>query len=75
MPDSDRSQRLKDAVRLTTARIAQRYDVVTRTVERWERDQRLGFPQPLKINGRKYWSLDAIEAWERQRAAGLEPAA
>jgi hypothetical protein len=65
--DSERLQ----ARRLTTARVAERFDVVSRTVERWERDRRLGFPQPLKIHGRKYWKLSDLEDWERTRAAGL----
>jgi hypothetical protein len=66
---------LQEARRLTTERVAERFDVVARTVERWERDRRLGFPQPLKIHGRKYWKLADIENWERARAAGLAPAA
>jgi hypothetical protein len=57
-------------VRLPTSRVAERFNVVPRTVERWQLDPRLGFPRPLIINRRKYWPLSSIEAWERQRAAG-----
>jgi hypothetical protein len=55
---------------LSTSRLAQRYDVTTRTIERWEEDERLGFPEPdLRINKRKYWKLKTLERWERRRAA------
>jgi hypothetical protein len=39
------------------------------TLWRWERDQRLRFPKPLVINGRRYWKLRELEAWERDRMA------
>jgi hypothetical protein len=58
-----------DGCHLSTSRVAQRYDVTTRTVERWEDDERLDFPEPdLRINQRKYWKLKTLQRWERQRA-------
>jgi hypothetical protein len=58
-----------DGRHLSTARVAFRYDITTRTVERWEDDERLDFPQPdLRINSRKYWKLKTLERWERRRA-------
>ena len=62
-------------VRLPTTQVANRYGVSTRSVERWQRDSKLDFPKPILINNRKYWPLSSIEAWERKRAAGLEPQA
>ena len=54
---------------LSTARVAQRYDVTTRTIERWEEDERLDFPEPdLRINSRKYWKVTTLVRWERRRA-------
>jgi predicted DNA-binding transcriptional regulator AlpA len=38
------------------------------TLWRWERDEKLGFPRPTEINGRKYYDLAEVEAWERERA-------
>jgi hypothetical protein len=61
---------------LSTARVAQRYDVTTRTIERWEEDERerLDFPEPdLRINNRKYWKLKTLERWERRRATSPNP--
>jgi hypothetical protein len=58
-----------DGRHLSTSRVAQRYDVTTRTVERWEDDERLDFPEPdLRINKRKYWKLKTLQRWERRRA-------
>jgi hypothetical protein len=57
-----------NSVRLPTVQVAKRFGVVPRTIERWQQDDRLGFPKPLTINLRKYWSLEDLEKWERRRA-------
>jgi len=49
----------------------ERYGTCNRTVERWERDERyrdLGFPQPVRINNRKYDDVDALDEWDKQMA-------
>jgi hypothetical protein len=56
-------------LKLPTVKVAQRYGVTTRSIERWEEDQELRFPRPLVINRRKYWALVDLETWERRRAA------
>jgi hypothetical protein len=56
-------------IRLPTVKVAQRYGVVSRTIERWAENPRLNFPPSLVVNGRKYWTIEALEAWERDRAA------
>jgi hypothetical protein len=38
------------------------------TLWRWERDDKLGFPNALEINGRKYYDLSQIERFERTQA-------
>jgi hypothetical protein len=55
--------------RLPTVQVAKRYNVVVRTIERWERDPNLSFPKPLVVNKRKYWRLEELERWERSRAS------
>jgi hypothetical protein len=53
--------------RLPTMKVAQRYGVSQRTLERWEDDTELQFPKPVVIiHRRKYWSLRDLEVWERQ---------
>lgn len=55
--------------RFTTRAVAKRNDVGPRTVERWERDPRLGFPKPTYVRGRKYWDETDLIVWERNMAA------
>jgi hypothetical protein len=54
---------------LSKAGLAHRYNVTTRTVDRWKENSKLGFPPPdLVINKREYRKVATIEAWERRRA-------
>ena len=53
---------------LTGPRVQERYGVSQMTIWRWERDQKLGFPQPTRIARHKYWKLTDLEAWERAQA-------
>ncbi|PWE52761.1 helix-turn-helix domain-containing protein [Metarhizobium album] len=55
---------------LNTNSICQRYDITKMTVWRWERDEKLKFPQPMVVNGRKLYRQEDIEAWERSRMGG-----
>jgi len=48
-------------------------DISEMTLWRWEHDTRLAFPRAVTINGRKYYDLAEIEAWERARAAAQSP--
>ena len=56
-------------VLLSDRQVAQRYDVVVRTLERWDLQPSLGFPPPVRINRRRYRELAALEAWERRTVA------
>lgn len=50
---------------ISSRQLKARYGGVSNmTLWRWQRDESLGFPQPLVINGRRLWRLDALEAWE-----------
>jgi Helix-turn-helix domain len=52
---------------LPTRQVCARYRVNIRTVERWLENDKLGFPQPIYINKRRYFHLNELEAFERQR--------
>jgi hypothetical protein len=54
--------------KLADRQVAQRYDVSVRTLERWDLKPELGFPKPIRINGRRYRDLAELEAWERAQA-------
>jgi predicted DNA-binding transcriptional regulator AlpA len=53
---------------LTSRELETRYSIVSRTISRWEHDKQLGFPKPLIIRGRRYWSEAALENWELKQA-------
>jgi hypothetical protein len=38
-----------------------------RTINRWTNSPALNFPQPIVINGRKYWDRQEVIAWARLR--------
>ena len=46
---------------------AERYAVSTRTLARWD-EADLGVPKPIFIRGRRYRSVDALDAWDRANA-------
>jgi predicted DNA-binding transcriptional regulator AlpA len=56
-------------VYLSSTRVAARYAVTVRTIDRWVADPELAFPSPMRINSKRYWPICALEQWERARAA------
>lgn len=59
--------------KLPTREVRKRYgNVCSRTLARWEGDDRLNFPKPIKINGRKYHDEDALDDWDRAQARGVQ---
>lgn len=34
---------------------------------RWVRDERVLFPEPVKLNGRNYWRLGTLRQWQAER--------
>jgi hypothetical protein len=55
----------RNDTKLPTRKVAQRYAVTPRSIERWEANEKLAFPKAIKINNRKYWSVRDLEQWER----------
>jgi DNA-binding transcriptional regulator YiaG len=54
---------------LSKSGLAHRYNVTTRTVDRWKNNKALSFPKAdLIVLGREYRKVTTIEAWERKRA-------
>lgn len=57
-------------VMMTSAQVCARYGSITpMTLYRWVNDERLGFPQAMRINNVRYWKASEILAWERARAS------
>ena len=54
---------------LQSSAVRARYGVSDMTIWRWLHNNELGFPAPLRINGRRFWRLSQLEAWEASRSA------
>jgi predicted DNA-binding transcriptional regulator AlpA len=60
-----------DEVLLTSRKVLLRYGISDRTLDSWCLLKRKGesdFPSPIMINKRRYFKLQELQAWERQRA-------
>ena len=49
--------------------VADEFQRNRRTLTRWLKDEALGFPRPVRLNGRLYVSRAALEAWKRAKIA------
>ena len=49
-----------DKVYLPAAAVRSRYGVSDMSLWRWLRDPKLGFPRPMRINGRRFWKLTSL---------------
>ena len=55
---------------LSAPQLAAMLGVTTMTIWRWQRDEKLAFPQPSVIHERKYFNRDEINQWMRKTAVG-----
>jgi hypothetical protein len=49
--------------------VAERYGVSVRTLERWDKQPKLGFPSPVRINKRRYRKIAKLDEFDRKTAA------
>lgn len=55
---------------LTAPQVRQRFGGISdMTLWRWMHDDRVGFPEPVVINRRRFFRLNEIEAFEGRHAA------
>ena len=54
--------------------LADELGITRRTLGRWLRDIRLGFPQPRRVNHRLYFERSSIEAWKTATAVKVAEA-
>jgi predicted DNA-binding transcriptional regulator AlpA len=53
---------------LTAAQVRARFGGISdMALWRWLHKEELGFPQPLRIQGRRFWKAADLTAWERSR--------
>lgn len=55
---------------ITGPQVMARYQISEMTLYRWVNDPKMEFPQPIKINRRRFFLETELIAWERRRAAG-----
>ena len=60
---------------LPAGQVRARYGVSDMSLWRWLRDEALGFPHPIRINGRRFWRLTDLEEFEASRVANAPEAA
>ena len=56
---------------LTGPQVLKRYGISEMTLHRWQKNDNLGFPKPMIVNRRKFFKVEDIVQWERQKAAGV----
>ena len=62
------AKRTGGKVYLTSRQVRARYgNCSDMSLWRWLNDPALNFPQPIKINRRRLWSLDSLERFEAER--------
>ncbi|RAX40749.1 DNA-binding protein [Rhizobium tropici] len=52
--------------------VCERYSISKRTLNRWMKDDAMGFPKPIEINRILYWREKDIADWEL-RQQGIDP--
>ena len=59
-----------DKLYMTAAQVKRRYgNVSDMTLHRWLKSEKLGFPQPIKINNRRLWDSKSLESFDQKRSA------
>lgn len=54
----------------TAKQVRRRYGGISdMTLWRWCRDERLAFPKPITIHGRRFWRYSELGEWELKRLA------
>lgn len=53
---------------IPAAQVLARYHISDMTLFRWLKNPRLNFPNPIRINGRRYWRHSDLQAFEEQQA-------
>jgi hypothetical protein len=51
---------------LPARRVMDRYGICARTLDRWVKDESIGFPKPIVVRRRRYWRVGELAAFERR---------
>lgn len=50
---------------VSAADVRLRYNISDMTLYRWEKDDALNFPQPLRIKRRKFFRVEELDTWDK----------
>ena len=53
-----------EEIYLNASKVRQRYGISDMALWRWIEDEKVAFPKPLGIGGRRYWRLSELNAFE-----------
>ena len=56
------------------AQVCRRYGKTDRTLDRWLKDENLGFPRPMIVRSRRYFKEAELLEWERAQASKAKAA-
>jgi len=59
---------------LPAAHVLKRFGVSDMTLHRWLTNPKLNFPQPIRINARRYWRVAELQAFESRQSSKQEAA-
>jgi len=58
---------------LSAAQVRRRYgDISDTSLWRWSRDEKLNFPKPVYINGRRFWDDELLDQFDAERIAASQ---
>lgn len=58
---------------LTASQVRERFgNISDMSLWRWIKSPVMGFPQPIRINGRRFFRLQEIEAFEMRASSGRQ---
>ena len=57
---------------LPAGQVRTRYGVSDMALWRWLKNEPLKFPQPMRINGRRFWRLADLQEWELGKQGGTD---
>jgi DNA-binding XRE family transcriptional regulator len=61
-----KEMRKNRALYLNGPEVRKRYGISAQTIIKWTKDEKLGFPNPIKIRGRNFWKPEELEAFDEK---------
>jgi hypothetical protein len=66
---SGRRAPTRTARKLPARQVCDRYAICDKTLDRWCANPKLGFPQPMYVNKRRYFDEDELDEFDRRQTS------